>query len=64
MARHKPLRNIVGAMEKVLAEDLVAAGYDVLNAVRCKWPLDVAAWAPVREAFAGHFPKLIVVPSE
>lgn len=58
MAAHTPLRDIVGAMEKALADDLVAAGYGVLNTVNCKWPLDRALWAPVRAAFASHFPKL------
>lgn len=58
MAAHMPLRDIVGAMEKALADDLVTAGYAVLNAVNCKWPLDPALWAPVRAAFAAHFPKL------
>jgi hypothetical protein len=58
MAAHKPLRDIVGAMEKALADDLAAAGYAVLNTVNCKWPLDPILWAPVRAAFAAHFPNL------
>ncbi|MDP1598715.1 hypothetical protein [Phenylobacterium sp.] len=58
MAAHVPLRDIVGAMEKALADDLVAAGYAVLNTVNCKWPLAPALWAPVRAAFAEHFPKI------
>jgi len=58
MAAHRPLRDIVGAMEKALADDLAAAGYAVLNTVNCKWPLDAGLWAPVRAAFAEHFPKL------
>jgi hypothetical protein len=58
MSAHKPIRDIVGAMEKALADDLAAAGYVVLNTVSCKWPLDAALWAPVRAAFAEHFSKL------
>lgn len=58
MTEHKPLRDIVGAMEKALADDLSAAGYAVVNTVHCKWPLDAALWAPVRAAFAEHFPAL------
>ena len=60
MAAHMPLRDIVGAMEKALADDLTAAGYAVLNIVKCKWPLDPVLWAPVRAAFAAHFPNLEV----
>ncbi|WP_374571954.1 hypothetical protein [Phenylobacterium sp.] len=58
MAAHKPLRDLVGAMEKALADDLAEAGYAVLNTVNCKWPLDPVLWAPVRAAFAEHFPNL------
>lgn len=58
MAAHKPLRDIVGAMEKALAEDLNATGYAVLNPVHCKWPLDPALYAPVRSAFAECFAGL------
>lgn len=60
MAAHMPLRDIVGAMEKALADELAAAGYTVLNTVSCKWPLDPALWVPVQAAFAKHFPKLNV----
>ena len=58
MAAHTLLRDIVGAMEKALADDLSAAGYSVLNTVNCRWLLDPVLWAPVRAAFAAHFPKL------
>ncbi|MBY5816630.1 hypothetical protein HFN60_13385 [Rhizobium leguminosarum] len=58
MEKHIPLRNIVGAMEKQLANDLAAADYTVLNTV--PWPHDVdpELWKPIRAAFAEHFPKL------
>jgi hypothetical protein len=58
MALHMPFRNIVGAMEKELALALAQAGYDVLNAVSWKHPLDITLWKPVVEVFAKHFPKL------
>lgn len=58
MARHMPLRNLVGAMEKALAEELVAAGYDVMNDVKWSHPFDDAVWEDVRKAFSEHFPKL------
>jgi len=58
MEKHKPLRDIVAAMEKRLAEDLTAAGYNVLNVVHCKKPLDVVVWKDVRLAFEEHFEML------
>jgi len=58
MEKHVPLRNIVGAMEKQLAEDLAAAGYHVLNTVKWSHDLDPELWKPVREAFAEHFELL------
>jgi hypothetical protein len=59
MAAHTPLRDIVGAMEKALADDLRAAGYQVLNTVSCRWPLKPELWSPVRAAFAEHFHRLV-----
>lgn len=58
MALHLPTRDIVGAMEKALADGLRAAGYQVLNTVKWKAKLDEAHWEPVRKAFAERFPKL------
>jgi hypothetical protein len=55
---HKPIRDKVGAIEKQLAEDLKAAGYDVMNEVRWNAPLDQALYEPVRAAFAVEFPGL------
>ena len=51
MEKHKPLRDVVAAMEKQLAEDLSNAGYNVLNVVHCKKPLDIVLWKDVRSAF-------------
>ena len=58
MEKHKPLRDIVAAMEKQLERDLREAGYNVLNVVHSRKPLDVAIWKPVRQAFAEHFERL------
>ena len=58
MALHLPFRDIVGAMEKALADHLSAAGYTVLNTVKWKPSLDTALWTPVRAAFAEFFPLL------
>lgn len=55
---HKPIRDKVGAIEKQLAEDLKAAGYDVLNEVKWKAPLDQELYEPIRAAFAVEFPGL------
>jgi hypothetical protein len=57
-AAHKPVRNKVGAVEKKLAEDLKDAGYEVMNKVRSKAPLDEELYRPVRAAFAEEFPGL------
>ncbi|WP_427450583.1 hypothetical protein [Litorimonas sp. WD9-15] len=58
MEKHKPLRDIVAAMEKQLERDLREAGYNVLNVVHSRKPLDVAIWKPVRQAFAEQFERL------
>ncbi|RYY29336.1 MAG: hypothetical protein EOP62_00400 [Sphingomonadales bacterium] len=58
MARHLPLRNLVGAMEKALADELKQVGYDVMNSVSWRFDYDPATWQQVRAAFAQSFPKL------
>lgn len=58
MASHLAPRDIVAALEKALAEALTAAGYDVMNTVRCLKPLDAKLFAKVQTAFAPHFPSL------
>jgi hypothetical protein len=50
--------DVAAALEKALADDLRESGYEVLNQVRCKMPLDAPLWAPVRKAFAKRFSKL------
>ena len=57
-ARHARSRDIVAALEKELADAMHAAGYDVLNEVKCRKPLDQDLWHAVMAAFQEHFPKL------
>jgi len=58
LVTHKPVRDIVAAQEKALADALKKAGYDVLNTVSSNKPLDAALWAQVRTALAPSFPEL------
>jgi hypothetical protein len=58
MKEHLPIRNLVGAMEKALAEELREAGYTVLNQVKWSHRHDPAVWGLVRAAFAEKFPRL------
>lgn len=55
---HDGRRDLVGAIEKALADAMVAAGYKVVNAVHCRKRLDRARFAAVRDAFSKEFPKL------
>lgn len=52
---HVIRRDLAAAVEKQLAEDCVAAGYDVLNSVASGKELDDELYAPVRAAFTEHF---------
>jgi hypothetical protein len=58
MAAHVERRDVIAALEKQLAEDLDAAGYDVMNEVRCNKPLDQHLYAGVRAAFAQELHRL------
>jgi len=61
MARHKPLRDWVGAMEKLLCDGLKAAEYDVMNSVNCKWVLSAGGtekWQVAKQAFRQDYPTL------
>ena len=55
---HDERRDIVAAMEKALAEDMTAAGYAVMNTVRCRKSLDGILYAHIRAAFSAQFPAL------
>lgn len=52
---HVIRRDRAAAVERQLAEDLVAAGHDVLNAVNSGKELDEELYAPVRAAFVELF---------
>ncbi|TQD35586.1 hypothetical protein ACTTAK_13905 [Rhodobacter capsulatus] len=59
MQRHIPLRDQVGAMEKLLCDGLKAAGYNVMNSVNCRWTLDAEGlekWQAAIAAFQSEFP--------
>ena len=58
MEAHKRPRDIVATLEKALADALKEAGYEVMNTVHCRKPLDVAIFARVRAAFTAYFPDL------
>ena len=55
---HRKRRDIIAAMEKALADEMTAAGYNVINTVSSLKKLNVAKFASVRAAFALHFKKL------
>lgn len=58
MTLHKPVRDKVAGLEKKLRDELVAAGYEVLNVVHSRKTYEESDWQNVRAAFAGHFPEL------
>ena len=55
---HRKRRDSIAAMEKALADEMTAAGYNVINTVSSLKKLNVAKFASVRAAFALHFKKL------
>lgn len=55
---HDERRDRVAAMESALAKLLSASGCRVINIVKSRKPLDAAAFAEVRAAFASAFPRL------
>lgn len=60
MRRHVPLRNNTGAMEKLLCDELRAAGYEVMNEVRWRYRLDddgEEKWRIVRAAFRAELER-------
>ena len=58
LVKHKKRRDKIAAMEKQLAKDFEAAGYDILNTVASKLPLDEKAYRSVNHAFAKEFNNL------
>ena len=55
---HRKRRDSIAAMEKALADEMAATGYNVINTVSSLKKLNVAKFASVRAAFALHFKKL------
>lgn len=60
-AEHVRQRDLIGALEKRLAEALQEAGYLVLNTVRNRNEPDPAHWTTIRDAFTADFPGLEAV---
>ena len=56
---HRKLRSRVASVEKMLRDTLDKVGYNVMNPVNSRQPLDVDLWDQVRTAFAKHFSKLL-----
>ncbi len=55
---HADLCDVVSALESALRNAMVEAGYEVINVVPCRKPIDREQFATVRAAFAKHFDKL------
>ena len=59
MQRHIPLRDNTAVMEQRLCDDLKAAGYEVMNKVKCRRQLrgdGEERWRLARAAFRAEFP--------
>ncbi len=54
---HRTPRDIIVALEKKLADSLREVGYNLLNFVRCRRPLDEDGWAQVKDRFSEVFPQ-------
>jgi hypothetical protein len=57
-AQHRNRRDTVAALEKGLADAMSDVGYEVMNTVHCRKPIDAELFAEVHAAFAAHFPAL------
>lgn len=55
---HDERRDMTAALEKALAEALLAAGCNLMNRVVSRKPLDPVRFEQVRNAFATAFPQL------
>ena len=51
-------KEMVRQMEKALADEIAAIGYNLFNNVNCRMKLNEAKFAPVRAAFAKDFKNL------
>ncbi len=57
---HGELCDVTSGLEKALAEAMSEAGYEVINKVHSRTPIDLAMFQAARNAFATHFKKLSV----
>jgi hypothetical protein len=57
-AKHRHSRDVVAALEKALADAMHQAGYEMLNEVKSRKPLDPELWRDVADTFRKHFPNL------
>ena len=55
---HRKARDKVAALEKALAAALKDGGYDVLNEVHSRMPLDPGLWEKVHRQFAREFERI------
>jgi hypothetical protein len=55
--------DVVAALEKALADSMTASGYEVLNQVNCRMPLDGPLWKKALSQFTKAFPKLASPPA-
>lgn len=58
-AGHRARRDVMAGLEKALAEAMAAAGYEVMNTVKSRQPVDEAMFEGVRDAFGVEFPRLL-----
>jgi hypothetical protein len=56
--KHRHSRDVVAALEKALADAMHAAGYELLNEVKCRKALDPDLWREVAGTFGKHFQNL------
>ena len=55
---HTKARDVVAALEKKLADSMDAAGYRMLNEVKCRMRVDMDLWRSVASVFIKPFPNL------
>ena len=55
---HRHSRDVIAALEKALADAMCGAGYEMLNKVTCRKPLDPELWREVAGTFRKIFPAL------
>ena len=55
---HPASRDRIAGLEKALCDALKKCGYDVLNTVNCRKPLDGELWESVFTSFSSRFPGL------